>query len=35
MQANFTDGDRCVAADFWVIPDMNTIQDLLKGDVDR
>lgn len=30
MQANFTGGDRCVAADFWVIPDMNTIQDLLK-----
>jgi len=29
MQANFTDGDRCVEADFWVIPDMNTIDDLL------
>ncbi len=28
MQANFMDGDRCVRADFWVIPDMNALQTL-------
>jgi hypothetical protein len=30
MEANFIDGDRCVEADFWVIPDMSTIHDLLN-----
>jgi len=30
MQANFMDGSRCVDADFWVIPDMNSLQDLIK-----
>jgi chemotaxis protein CheC len=30
MQTNFIDGDRCVEADFWVIPDMNTLQALIK-----
>jgi chemotaxis protein CheC len=30
MQANFTDGERCVEADFWVIPDMNTLQAFFK-----
>ena len=35
MQANFKDGDRCVDADFWVIPDMNTIQTLFKKNADR
>jgi Chemotaxis protein CheC, inhibitor of MCP methylation len=30
MQANFMDGSRCVEADFWVIPDMNSLEDLIK-----
>jgi chemotaxis protein CheC len=30
MQANFRDGSRCVEADFWVIPDMNSLEDLIK-----
>lgn len=30
VQANFMDGSRCVEADFWVIPDMNSLQDLIK-----
>jgi hypothetical protein len=30
MQANFTVGDRCIEADFWVIPDMNTLQALIR-----
>ena len=30
MQANFTDGDRCVEADFWVIPDMNSLNEMIK-----
>jgi chemotaxis protein CheC len=29
MQANFMDGSRCVEADFWVIPDMNSLQALM------
>jgi chemotaxis protein CheC len=35
MQANFTDGDRCVEADFWVIPDMNTLQSLIEKNTSR
>jgi chemotaxis protein CheC len=35
MQANFTDGDRCVEADFWVIPDMNTLQSLIEKNAGR
>jgi len=35
MEANFTDGDRCIAADFWVIPDMNTVHDLLQKSAGR
>lgn len=30
MQANFMDGDRCVEADFWVIPDMSALQALIN-----
>jgi chemotaxis protein CheC len=30
MQANFMDGVRSVEANFWVIPDMNALQNLLK-----
>lgn len=30
MQSNFTDGERCVEADFWVIPDMNSLNEMLK-----
>ena len=30
MQANFMDGTRSVEANFWVIPDMNALQNLLK-----
>jgi len=29
MQANFMDGSRCVEADFWVIPDMNSLHDMV------
>jgi len=35
VEANFTDGDRCVEADFWVIPDMNTVHDLLEKSAGR
>lgn len=30
MQANFMDGSRSVEANFWVIPDMNALQGLIK-----
>ncbi len=30
MQANFMDGPRSVEANFWVIPDLNALKDLLK-----
>lgn len=30
MQANFMDGPRSVEANFWVIPDMNALKNLLK-----
>jgi chemotaxis protein CheC len=30
MQANFMDGSRSVHADFWVIPDLQTLQALVK-----
>ncbi len=30
MQANFVDGARCVDADFWVIPDLNSLNTLIK-----
>ncbi len=30
MQANFMDGPRSVETNFWVIPDMNALQNLLK-----
>lgn len=29
VQANFMDGARCVDADFWVIPDLNSLQELM------
>jgi chemotaxis protein CheC len=29
VQANFMDGSRCVESDFWVIPDMNSLHDLI------
>lgn len=29
LKANFMDGDRCVDADFWVIPDMNSLNKLI------
>lgn len=31
MQANFMDSSRCVEADFWIIPDMNTLKALIKN----
>jgi hypothetical protein len=30
VQANFMDGLRCVEADFWVIPDLHSLNDMLK-----
>ena len=33
MQANFTDGERCVEADFWVIPDMTSLNEMLKKNI--
>ncbi|MDL1909807.1 hypothetical protein FBQ81_03800 [Chloroflexi bacterium CFX6] len=30
FQANFTDGDRCVDAVFWVIPEMNSLRALIR-----
>ena len=30
VQANFMDGARCVEADFWVIPDINSLTDLIR-----
>jgi chemotaxis protein CheC len=30
LKANFIDGDRYVDADFWVIPDMNSLQVLME-----
>lgn len=30
MQTNFMDGSRCVEANFWVIPDMNSLKELIK-----
>jgi chemotaxis protein CheC len=30
IQANFMDGDRCVDTDFWVIPDLNSLNDILN-----
>jgi chemotaxis protein CheC len=31
VQANFMDGARSVEADFWVIPDMNSLTEILKN----
>lgn len=33
MQANFTDGERSVDADFWVIPDMTSLHEMIKKNV--
>ena len=33
MQTNFTDGARSVEADFWVIPDMNSLNEVIKKNV--
>lgn len=30
IQANFTDGSRSVGADFWVIPDLNSLNEMIK-----
>ncbi len=30
MQANFIDGSRCVEANFWVIPDMSSLNEVIK-----
>lgn len=30
VQASFMDGLRCVEADFWVLPDMNSLNDLIE-----
>lgn len=30
VQANFMDGSRCVEAGFWVIPDLESLEDLIK-----
>ena len=33
MQANFMDGARSVEADFWVIPDMKSLETLIKKNI--
>lgn len=35
MEANFMDGPRFVKADFWVIPDMSALQNLLRRNFDE
>jgi chemotaxis protein CheC len=35
VQANFTDGSRCVEADFWVIPDMNSLNEMITKSVNE
>jgi chemotaxis protein CheC len=35
MQANFMDGSRSVDADFWVIPDLKTLQSLIKKNAEE
>lgn len=30
VQANFMDGSRCVEADFWVLPNIDSLRDLIK-----
>ena len=35
MQANFMDGSRCVEADFWVIPDLSSLNELIKKTADK
>jgi chemotaxis protein CheC len=35
VQANFVDGARNVDADFWVIPDMNSLTELLKKNAEE
>jgi chemotaxis protein CheC len=35
MQASFLDGSRCVEADFWVIPDMNSLSEMLKMSAEK
>jgi chemotaxis protein CheC len=34
MQANFMDGSRSVDADFWVLPDLKTLQSLIKKNIE-
>jgi chemotaxis protein CheC len=35
MQANFVDGARSVEADFWVIPDMNSLTEMIKKNAEE
>jgi len=35
VQANFVDGARSVEADFWVIPDMNSLKEMLKKNAEE
>ena len=35
IKANFMDGERCVEADFWVIPDLNSLSVIIKKNSDQ
>jgi chemotaxis protein CheC len=35
IKANFMDGERCVEADFWVIPDLNSLNEIIKKNPNR
>jgi chemotaxis protein CheC len=35
MQANLTDGDRMVEADFWVIPDMHSLNEMIAKNIEK
>ena len=35
VQANFMDGSRCVEADFWVLPDMKSLNAMIRKSVDE
>lgn len=35
MQTSFMDGSRCVEADFWVIPDLNSLNEMIKKNAEE
>lgn len=35
LQADFMNGDRCVEADFWVIPDLHSLNEMIKKNVNE